>query len=82
MTTRLDFLQWYRAGPDGTSLAEVGQLAEKAKISHRLVFRKPGQAVPVPAVVHWKIGHFAAIIGEANGRFHVVDPVFADLTSG
>ncbi|MGO8866374.1 MAG: RHS repeat-associated core domain-containing protein [Alphaproteobacteria bacterium] len=70
-------LVWYRAGPNGTSLAEVARLAEEAKFPHRLVFRKPGQPVPVPAVVHWKVGHFAAIVGEANGRFHVEDPVFA-----
>ncbi|MGT2501251.1 cysteine peptidase family C39 domain-containing protein [Bradyrhizobium guangxiense] len=70
------FLQWYRAGRDGTSLAEVGKLADKAKFAHRLVFRAPSQPVPVPAVVHWKAGHFATIVGEANGRFHIHDPVF------
>ena len=70
-------LVWYRAGPNGTSLAEVAQLADEAKFPHRLVFRKPGQPVPLPSIVHWKVGHFAAIVGEANGRFHVADPVFA-----
>ncbi|MHB8884742.1 MAG: RHS repeat-associated core domain-containing protein [Methylovirgula sp.] len=73
---RVNFLQWFRAGPNGTSLAEVAGLADKAKFSYRLVFRKPGQRVPIPSIVHWKVGHFAAIIGEANGRFHVADPVF------
>jgi RHS repeat-associated protein len=70
---QVDFLQWYRAGANGTSLAEVSGLADQAKFSHRLVSRKPGQPVPVPAVIHLKVGHFAAIVGEANGRFHVVD---------
>jgi RHS repeat-associated protein len=72
------FLQWYRAGPNGTNLAEVGGLADKAKFAYRLVFRAPGQPAPTRAIVHWKVGHFAAIVGEANGRFHVVDPVFAN----
>jgi hypothetical protein len=27
-----------------------------AKFTHRVVFRKPEQAVPVPAIVHWKVG--------------------------
>jgi len=74
---QVSFLQWYRAGPNGTSLAEVAQLAERAKFPYRLVFRKPGQPVPQWAIVHWKVGHFAAIVGKANGRYHVADPVFA-----
>ena len=78
MSEKVSFLQRYRASPNGTNLAEVGQLAEKANFSHRLVFRKPGKSVPVPSIVHWKVGHFAAIVGEANGQFHVQDPVFQD----
>ncbi|RWA64665.1 RHS repeat-associated core domain-containing protein [Mesorhizobium sp.] len=73
---KVDFLQWYRAGSTGTSLAEVGRLADKASLAHRLILRQPGQVVPVPSIVHWKVGHFAAIIGQANGRFHVRDSVF------
>lgn len=26
--------------------------------------------------MHWKVGHFAAIVGKVNGRYHVKDPVF------
>jgi RHS repeat-associated protein len=73
---QVSFLLGYRAGENGTSLSEVAGLAGKAKFRHRLVFRKPGQPVPVPSIVHWKVGHFAAIVGEANGRYHVEDPVF------
>ena len=40
------------------------------------VFRKPGETVPVPAIVHWRVGHFAAIVGERDGRFEVRDPNF------
>ncbi len=74
---QVDFLQWYRAGPKGTNLAQVAHLADQAKFSYRLIFRKPGQPVPVSAIVHWKVGHFAAIVGQANGRFRVVDSGFA-----
>jgi YD repeat-containing protein len=73
---QVSFLQWYRASPRGTNLAEVGRLADKANFPHRFVFRKPGQPVPVPSIVHWKVGHFAAIVGKANGRYEVEDPVF------
>lgn len=73
---QVSFLQWYHAGPNGTNLAEVGGLADEARLPHRFVFRKVGQPVPVPSVVHWKVGHFAAIVGMSNGRYHVEDPVF------
>lgn len=72
----VNFLQWYRAGPTGTNLAEVSDLADRAKFPHRLIYREPGQKVPLPAIVHWKVGHFAAIVGKGNGRYHVEDPVF------
>lgn len=75
--SELDFLRWYHAGPNGTNLVQIGQLADKVKFAHAVVFRKPGQPIPVPSVVHWKVGHFAAIIGTAHGHYHVIDPVFA-----
>ncbi|HEX4079499.1 MAG TPA: hypothetical protein VHX61_11590, partial [Rhizomicrobium sp.] len=73
----VDFLHWYRAGPNGTNLAELGRLADKAKFAHSLVFRKPGGPVPVPSAMHLKLGHFVAIIGQAHGRFHVIDSSLA-----
>nr|WP_200985154.1 RHS repeat-associated core domain-containing protein [Rhizobium rhizogenes]QCL10057.1 RHS repeat-associated core domain protein [Rhizobium rhizogenes] len=73
---KLNFLQFYNAGPDGTTLAELGGLAAKAKLDYRLVDRTPDEAVPVPSIVHWKVGHFAAIVGKENGRYHVQDAVF------
>ena len=69
------FLDRYRAGLKGVSLAELAQLADTAHLPYRAVFRKPGEAVPVPSVVHWKVGHFAAILRQAGGRFLVKDPV-------
>ncbi|TWB45575.1 RHS repeat-associated protein [Rhizobium sp. ERR 922] len=73
---KLNFLQFYNAGPEGTTLAELGGLASKVKLDYRLIRRSPDEAVPVPSVVHWKVGHFAAIVGKANGRYHVQDAVF------
>ena len=71
------FLNWVRAdGPKGTSLAEVAALAKRAHAALVPVFRKPGETVPVPAIVHWRVGHFAAIVGERDGRFQVRDPNF------
>jgi hypothetical protein len=72
------FLDKYRARANGVSLAELAKLAEDAHLSYQPVFRKPGDAIPVPSVVHWKVGHFAAIVEEANGRFRVKDEVLGE----
>ena len=69
------FIWKYRAGPKGVSLGELARLAGKEKAAYVPVFRSPGQSVPVPSIVHWKLGHYAAILGEANGRYRVKDPV-------
>jgi RHS repeat-associated protein len=66
-------LQWYRADKKGTNLSELSGLGNKIRFAHRLVHRQPGQPVPMPAVAHLKVGHFAAILGEQNGRFQVQD---------
>jgi YD repeat-containing protein len=73
---QVSFLQAYRASAKGTNLAEVGRLADQASLARRLIFRKPGQPVPVPSIVHWKVGHFATIVGAANGHYQIKDPVF------
>jgi hypothetical protein len=73
---RLEFLDSYRSSPEGVSLAEVARLADEAKLSYRLVHREPGQPIPVPSIVHWKVTHFAAIVGEREGYFQLEDPTF------
>lgn len=66
-----------RSGPRGFNLEQVAQLAEKAGLSYRLVYRSPGQPIPVPSIVNWKLHHYAAIVGEQDGRYHLKDPTFA-----
>ncbi|MFZ2208929.1 MAG: cysteine peptidase family C39 domain-containing protein, partial [Porticoccaceae bacterium] len=73
---KVRFLDDYRSGPDGVSLEEVAQLAKQAKLPYQLVHREAGGAIPVPAIVHWKLSHFAAIVAEENGYFHLKDPTF------
>ena len=74
---QVNFLNWARAdGPQGTNLVEVAALAKRVNVSLVPVFRKPGEPVPVPSIVHWKVGHFAAIVGAKGGRFEVRDPTF------
>lgn len=67
-----------RSGPNGFSLTELSALATNAGLKHRLIKREPGQPVPVPSVVNWKLHHYAAIVGEENGKYRIEDPTFAD----
>ena len=71
----LSFVWKLRADARGMSLAALARLAAKEKEPLLAVFRRPGEPVPVSSIVHWKVGHYAAIMGEKNGRYRVVDPV-------
>lgn len=75
---QVKFLGDYRSGAHGVSLSEVGRLATQAHLPHSLIRRTPGEAIPVPSVVHWKVSHYAAIIDERDGRYHIQDPIFGD----
>src|SRR4030095_15902718 len=40
--------------------------------------RSRAAEVLLPAVIHWKAGHYAALLREENGRYLVQDPTFGD----
>ena len=75
---QVEFLSAYRSGIHGISLSEVGRLAEQAKLPYTLIQRDRNEPIPVPSVVHWKVSHYAAIIGESQGRYHIQDPIFGE----
>jgi len=66
-----------KATPDkGFSLAQLESLAKGVGLHLQAVRRNVGAEIPLPAVVHWKSGHYAAILEEKNGYYHVKDPTF------
>lgn len=67
------FLDKERSGPRGFSLWQLAGLAERAGLHHRLIHREPGQAIPVPSIVHWNVHHFSAIVGARAGGYLVRD---------
>jgi RHS repeat-associated protein len=71
-----DLLLFFPSGTNGTNLAELQQIGGKLGFATQMVVRKPGEPVPMPSIVHWKVGHFATVVGETNGRYHVEDPAF------
>lgn len=61
----------------GTSLMQVQQLAAAVGLSMRMARREPGAHVYVPSVLHWRAGHFAAIVDQRDDLFLVRDATFA-----
>jgi len=67
-----------RSGPTGFSLTQLSELATQAGLKHKLIKREPGQPVPVPSVVNWKLHHYAAITREEDGKYRIEDPTFGN----
>jgi hypothetical protein len=67
-----------RSTRQGMSLVEVNRLAQSLGMKYQMAKRSPGAAVIYPSVVNWKVGHFAALTKELNGKFLSQDPTFTD----
>jgi RHS repeat-associated protein len=65
-----------RSGPHGFSLSQLAALADKAGLKYRLIYRKPGQPVPVPSIINWNVHHYAAILDGHDGHYRLQDPTF------
>lgn len=69
-------LRGYPSGPAGVSMDEVVALADRTGMG-MVPARRVGHAeIPLPAVVHWKVNHYAAVVGQKGGLYHVIDPTF------
>jgi RHS repeat-associated protein len=65
-----------RSGPHGFSLSQLAALADKAGFSYRIIYRKPGQPVPVPSIINWKVHHYAVILEARGAHYRLQDPTF------
>ncbi|HEU5122558.1 MAG TPA: RHS repeat-associated core domain-containing protein [Verrucomicrobiae bacterium] len=61
---------------NGTSLSQLHDMSIEAGFPCEMVQRSPEAEVPVPSVIHWKSGHFAALVAFKNGRYFVKDTTF------
>jgi RHS repeat-associated protein len=57
----------------GFSMTKLVELAAANKLGLIAVRRPKGEAVVVPCVVHWKQGHYAAILRHTEERYELVD---------
>lgn len=69
-------LRSYRSGPQGVSLGQVEALAHQAGLAWTSGLRPQGAAVPIPSVVHWRVNHYAAVVGFDGRHYHIKDPTF------
>ncbi len=67
-----------RSTSKGTSLVQMRELAGELGLRMQVAKRDKAAPVLVPALVHWKAGHFAALVAENGGRYLIQDPTFGD----
>lgn len=61
----------------GISLAELEVLAGEMNMDWVAAEREPDAELPLPILVHWKVGHYAAVLKKMeDGRLLVRDPTF------
>lgn len=66
--------------PTGFALTAVRDMAAKAGLRFRMAFRSPGAALITPAVLNWKVGHYAAVLTEKDGVARLQDPTFPEFS--
>ena len=62
----------------GTNLETNRQFAKELGLELQAAYRTAGSEIITPSVIHWKLGHFAAVLKPLNGRYLVKDPTFTD----
>ena len=63
----------------GCSLPQVAALSKKIGLNYQMAFRNSGDFV-VPSVVHWKVGHYAALLRKVGDLYELHDPTFGNST--
>jgi RHS repeat-associated protein len=63
----------------GMNLTEVWKLSKEVGLELQMAKRSPGAVLLSPAVIHWKLGHYAALFAQ-DGVCRLEDPTFrADI---
>ena len=62
----------------GTNLAQLSDWAKKTGLKLQMAKRASGAKIIVPAVMHWKVGHFCAITAQEQNRYRIQDPTFGN----
>jgi RHS repeat-associated protein len=87
-TNALKEIRDFPSTQQGVSLAQVADLSKKVGLNFQMAFRgalksefrNPKSPIEfvVPSVVHWKVGHYAALVRQEGDRFLLEDPTFGN----
>ena len=69
-----DVLTRYRATAQGMTMADVQALAKNAGVTLVAVARTANAAPIVPSIVHFRFGHFTAVLAASGDSYFVQDP--------
>ncbi len=61
----------------GFSLSQVAELSQKIGLNYQMALRESGDFI-IPSVVHWKVGHYAALTRKEGDRYLLEDPTFGN----
>ncbi|MEO7678874.1 MAG: cysteine peptidase family C39 domain-containing protein, partial [Verrucomicrobiota bacterium] len=62
----------------GFSLPQVAELSKTVGLNYQMAFREKGGEFVIPSVVHWKVGHYAALVRQEGDRYLLEDPTFGN----
>ncbi len=65
-----------KSATNGTSLFQNWLLSQRVGLKYQMAKRSPGAEIPLPAMVHWKLGHFSALTKFEDGHYKIEDPTF------
>ena len=69
------------SGANGFSLATVESLSNQLHMGMQMAKKSAGAPILIPSVIHWKVGHYAAILKRDHGYYVVQDPTFGNEVS-
>src|SRR6266487_4424969 len=59
---------------NGISLPDLAERAPEGGINYQMAFRSGDAAIPTPAVIHWKFGHYSALTEKNGDLYRLEDP--------
>jgi RHS repeat-associated protein len=66
----------YMSPTNGFALTEVAELSDRVGMNYQMAYRSPGAEIVTPAVAHWKVGHYAALVERRGDRVLAQDFTF------
>lgn len=66
------------SGINGIPLTDVATLANQIGLGYQMAKRIGNADIPLPAVAHWKLNHYGALLKAENGRYLMDDPTFGN----